>query len=369
MVNPNAGAAAAGQAPPPPANNPPQQMQQGQVVLPPGFSLGMVANTVESFSGKERVEEYFEKIEIRARLDNWDEKTTIDIIRLRLTGEAYRFFKTDPCLALPAISYADFKEKFVKRFAPIQVPGEALIKLGRCVQKHDESVSDYVTRLKSLGAIIAKEDALTASATEIAGMKKKTDEIVLHQFKAGIKREYMHNLGPLFMRTANLTIDLAEEFARQEELNNLMLKNRQHTGSILAITCYKCGQENHLANECRVRFQNQNRSNREWTDQNTRPPNFRPSFQRHPTNQRFNNFSRAPQNQSNRSTNYVRQAPRNTWQNNVRHPTDHHASPQNYNERNFSNRANPMNASSNQSTPTTSLNSASPPFVPRTGGN
>lgn len=64
-------------------------------VFPTGFTLGMIANTVESFSGKERVEEYFEKIELRAKLDNWNEATTATIVKFRLTGDAYQFYKSD----------------------------------------------------------------------------------------------------------------------------------------------------------------------------------------------------------------------------------------------------------------------------------
>lgn len=60
-----------------------------------GLSLGMITNTVDSFSGKERVEEYFEKIELRSKLDNWDKATTLTIVN-RLSGEAYRFLKSEP---------------------------------------------------------------------------------------------------------------------------------------------------------------------------------------------------------------------------------------------------------------------------------
>lgn len=305
--------------------NPPAVAAQNPVApvttnIPQALSLGMIANTVESFSGKERVTEYFEKIRLRARLDNWDEKTTIDIVKFRLTGEAYRFLKTDPALESPTITFTEFEEKFIKRFAPIKIPGEALIKLSRCFQRHDESVSDYVGRLKILGAEILREDTNNSQAFEIAGLKKKCSELVLHQFKAGLKKEYIRNIGTLLMRTPDLTIDEAETYAKQEELNSLMLNNRQNSGSVLAVKCFKCGKFNHYANECRnpprnwnntstsnYRSDRNNQSTRNFRQPNTQSQNFNAgnfgtrSYQ--PTNGNNAYFNRNRPNTSNNFNN------------------------------------------------------------------
>lgn len=269
-----------------------------------GMSIGMIAMTVDSFSGRESVSEYFEKIELRARLDNWDMKTTVDIVKFRLSGEAYKFLKTDPTLEAANISYDDFKKAFIKRFSPIRIPGEALIKLSRCYQRHDESVANFVTRLKGLGTEIFKEDSENATPAELPGLKRKSEQLVLHQFKSGIKKEYLRNMGTLLMRTENLTIDMAENFARQEELNLVMVNNRQNSGSVLAMRCFKCGMANHMAEFCRNRVKNggQNRSQ---------------NFQRYQYNSRRSNqtssrdFSRGNQNyscpaQGNWSANYTR---------------------------------------------------------------
>lgn len=53
--------------------------------LPPPFipqiPLGMVANTVDAFSGKENPKLYFDKLEQRAVLDNWTEDTTLKLFK------------------------------------------------------------------------------------------------------------------------------------------------------------------------------------------------------------------------------------------------------------------------------------------------
>lgn len=347
------------------------------IAPPQVLSLGMVANTVESFSGRERVEEYFEKIELRSRLDQWDQKTTLDIIRYRLTGEAYRYLKTDPELESPTIAYSDFKEKFIARFSPIRIPGENLIKLSRCFQKHDETVANFVSRLKVLGAEILKEDLLHASAHEISGLTKKCNELVLHQFKAGIKREYLKNLGPLLMRTENLTIDKAEEFARQEELNTLMLNNRQASGSILAIKCYTCGRPGHYASDCRQRMVPNNPgryfNNHSQNNNHSRFANFSSGNIRNGPRRDFE-FNDNQQPRSNYAQNLSNNRPNNFYRGRFNDNHNSTNSRQNYNRQNSYRPAFPNSQQNSyprekHQAPVQTLNSNAPSFAPRTGGN
>ncbi|KAF2891944.1 hypothetical protein ILUMI_14229 [Ignelater luminosus] len=154
------------------------------------LTLGIIANTID-------VIEYFEKIEER---------------------EAYKFYKTDTELNSDLVTYDVSKNKFIHKFSLVKIPGEALLQLSKCFQHHDEPVSKLTTRLKILGSEILKEDLQHASDTEKSGLQRKCNDLVTNQFKIGLRKELMRNLGPLLMRTENLTIDQAEEFARQEEL-------------------------------------------------------------------------------------------------------------------------------------------------------
>ncbi|KAG5871239.1 hypothetical protein JTB14_007119 [Gonioctena quinquepunctata] len=62
--------------------------------VPAMYSLGMVATTLDDFSGKD-AERYFEKLELRSKLDGWTEDETVKSLKFKLIGEAYNYLKSD----------------------------------------------------------------------------------------------------------------------------------------------------------------------------------------------------------------------------------------------------------------------------------
>lgn len=216
------------------------------------MSLGMIANTVEAFSGKD-VRNYFEKFEKRSKLDNWSEDVSLNLIKYRLTGEAYNFFKSDK--SLDTIKYTEFKNRFVAQFSPIKIPGQALINLGRCYQRFDETVINFSTRVKLLGRQIIEEDLEDAAEGEALGLEKKCNQLVLNQFKIGLRREIIEKVGTVFMRETDLTIEKAVQIANFEELNQLTLKSRNKVAPVFHTEinspfCSICRKTNHIAADC-----------------------------------------------------------------------------------------------------------------------
>ncbi|KAG5867348.1 hypothetical protein JTB14_038394 [Gonioctena quinquepunctata] len=79
--------------------------------VPAMYLLGMVATTLDDFSGKD-AERYFEKLELRSKLDGWTEDETVKLLKFKLIGEAYSYLKSDT--GLDSLSYYDLKNKFLK---------------------------------------------------------------------------------------------------------------------------------------------------------------------------------------------------------------------------------------------------------------
>nr|XP_022920762.1 uncharacterized protein LOC111429154 [Onthophagus taurus] len=224
---------------------------QAMTVTP--VSLGMVAATVEAFSGRENVKLHFERIEQRATLDRWTEQETLNIVKYRLTGEAYRYYKSDTTLQAATVTFNDFKEKFIQRFKPRRIPGEAYNKLNRTLQGPNETVSEFQTRLRLIANEILEDDQSKATAEELPGIKKKINESVLNQFTTGLRREISQNIGIILMREENLTLQKAAEIATLEESHQFTLRHRFKSVQVMesSITCFNCGEIGHISRNCR----------------------------------------------------------------------------------------------------------------------
>lgn len=199
----------------------------------PYMSLGMIASTVESYNGESNPRYYFDAISRRKNLDRWTDEVTLNIIKYRLRGAALKFFKSDP--ELDQANYENFQERIIKQFSKLQIPGEAISQLQRCYQKHDEPVSKFTTRIKSLGLKVLAEDLKSATQLEIPGIRSKSKQIILNQFKLGLKKELLKEIGVTLMRTENLTIDEAEEIAKCQEINESLIKMRINSVNVTQI--------------------------------------------------------------------------------------------------------------------------------------
>lgn len=244
-------------------NSPPMQVNLPPPVMQvPTYPLGMIAATLDSFSGKNAVQ-YFEKLERRSNLDGWTEGQTLQLAKFKLEGEAYNFFKSDP--TLDALTYADLKNKFITKFLPIKLPGEAQLNFSRCYQRQDESVSSYCTRLRSLGTQLLKEDLEGATRDEVPGLKKKNKEVLISQFKLGLRKDLLREVGVLLLREPDLDLEKAEQLVKLQETTQVMIYGKEKASKVFQIDqekkCYQCGRTGHLANECRRKIETDERPN------------------------------------------------------------------------------------------------------------
>ncbi|KAG5873050.1 hypothetical protein JTB14_010533 [Gonioctena quinquepunctata] len=209
-------------------------------------SSGMIASTLDNFSGKEVIR-YFEKLEQRASLDSWTEEQTLKLLKFKLIGEAYSFFKSDHSLNL--LSFVEIKARFIEKFLPIKLPGENQLNLSRCFQRHDEDVSSYCIRLRNLGSKLLKEDLESAQIDEVAGLKKKNKDILLNQFKIGLRKDLLRETGILLLKEEQLDLDKAEKLVKLQETTTMMINGKNSVGKVAQLL--KCGKFGHISRDCR----------------------------------------------------------------------------------------------------------------------
>lgn len=315
-----------------------QQSQQTSSQSNMRLSLGMVANTVDMYNGKYNPKIFFDNLELRSSLDNWTADDTLKILKLRLTGDALEYFKADTSLNL--LNYEELKKKICKQFTRPVMPLENLLKLNNCYQRKDEQVQNYVVRLKKIGTLLLQEDTKELTeANDIDLITKRNKALILNQFKLGLRKEISNKIGVALQRTKNLTLEDAEEFARQQELfdnhnntqHHVRTLNYTHTINKLPSqkSCYYCGIPGHFSNVCRKkqadeRYQT-NYNSKNYNNQNNLNNFNVQKFSRQNSNynsnnyrQNFNRNNMTPNQQINsRNCHFenANQRPQNFWKN------------------------------------------------------
>ncbi|KAG5900347.1 hypothetical protein JTB14_033798 [Gonioctena quinquepunctata] len=120
------------------------------------------------------------------------------------------------------------------------------------LQRLDEEVC---TRLRIIGAKLLREDLSGATPEEEAGITKKNKELLLNQFKIGLRKDLMKETGVLLLREENLDLEEAENLVKLQETILMMMQGRMSNMEISTVetgrACYTCGKPGHLARECR----------------------------------------------------------------------------------------------------------------------
>ncbi|XP_045481687.1 uncharacterized protein LOC123685870 [Harmonia axyridis] len=225
--------------------------------IPFRYPLGIMTTTLDDFSGKD-VTRYFEKFELRSQLDGWSEHETLTLLKFKLVGDAYNFFKSD--IALNSLSYAELKARFLQKFSSVRLPWKNQWNLNNCFQRQDEDVSSFCTRLRIIGAELLSEDLSGATKDEESGIRKKNRDLILNQFKIGLRKEVMREVGIFLLREENLDLEKAEELVRLQETTHEMLQGRLSTRNIseikFGVICQFCREVGHSAKECRSTWAN-----------------------------------------------------------------------------------------------------------------
>lgn len=234
----------------------PQVVAPGAIatVFPPNRaqypSLGSIAVSLESFNGKEVIR-YFDKLEQRSQLDSWTKVDTLKILKYRLAGPAYDYFKSDT--TLDALSYDEFKIKLITKFSHRKRPGEDQLNLNRCLQGPGEEVNAFCTRIRILGGKVLKEDLRSANAGEESGLRRKNQELMVNQFKLGLKKDLFRLVGAELIGTDNLSLERCEELAEHHEMVQEIIQGRRlnhDIAEVREVVCYRCKKIGHISRNC-----------------------------------------------------------------------------------------------------------------------
>ncbi|XP_045472900.1 uncharacterized protein LOC123679403 [Harmonia axyridis] len=219
----------------------------------PLYSLGMMSTTLGNFTGKEALR-YFDELELRAKLEGWSEDKTLTLLKLKLEGEAYIYFKSD--ITLNSLTYAELKLRLIQKFTSQKLPGECQWNLSGCMQGQDEDVSSFCIRLRTIGAELLTEDLVGATKEEELGIRKINRNLILNQFKMGLRKDIMKEVGMFLLLEKNLDLEKAEELVKLHEMKNKIIQEYRSFNSQISvieseITCQLCEKKGHIAKNCR----------------------------------------------------------------------------------------------------------------------
>ncbi|KAF5286079.1 hypothetical protein FQA39_LY16425 [Lamprigera yunnana] len=111
--------------------------------------------------------------------------------------------------------------------------------MSKYYQRINETVAEYVTRLKMLGKEILEEYLLTAKNEEKPGLIKKNKDTITTQFQSGLRKELKRTILSRLIGIPELTIKKAEEIAKQRELCEDMLNGAINRMSTLNVDVFK----------------------------------------------------------------------------------------------------------------------------------
>lgn len=200
-------------------------------------TIGQTLVGLQQFSGKpqENVAEFFAKLRQRATIDAWTEAQTLAVARCQITGDAFRFLESEPTLNRDDIRYADFVQAFKKKYSPTLIPGQAELELSRCVQKTQENVDQYSTRIKVVGKRLLEENLSFAEAGEVTAVKKRHERDLVNQFLKGADREIAQMIMLEVRKKPTMTFDEVIELAQKAEIGKEMLSLTRRTGDLYLV--------------------------------------------------------------------------------------------------------------------------------------
>lgn len=297
-----------------------------QLVLIPqnkSESLGEFLSLVQTFSGENpgfSVYDFFDRVNEIAEYAAWSDEKRLFAARMKITGEAAKFVKTQPQVK-EVKNFKEFQKALVDRFGSTNNSQNFLLQFTTAAQNVDETARAFLSRIKGLAHKCfideGTRDKMLVNQC-LAGLQASTRRFIMTQnpktfdaiWDLALREEECAEMEKLeTVQVANeynnqkrqmdrdglellmkRSLEMSETVKRlTEEVEKLSL-NREQTRrdqNRETRTCFKCGNVGHVSRNCQnfhTYYQNRGNStnrqysytgNREWNgDRQSEPGNY-----------------------------------------------------------------------------------------------
>jgi len=145
-----------------------------------------LVSLVPRWSGGETappIGEFFETIESSAAIGNWSEADRKQICALKLTDAARAFYSATPELRDPAITWQDFKARFLSRFRDVRTVQYHFGQLYMARQRKTETAQEFLDRCRLLAR---KTVPCVTDPVLQRAYNKQAEQMLLSAFTKGL---------------------------------------------------------------------------------------------------------------------------------------------------------------------------------------
>jgi Zinc knuckle len=193
------------------------------------------------------VTEFIDSIESAGDICMWTQMEMIQIAKLKLSGAANRFMKSEPRFT-GLTQFKDFKEMLLERFKERLPSHFCYDELAQAKQKRGEAIRDFADRVRKLAERTV--EFTNNDAVNIV-LRQQGDRRALDCFTKGLLGKLGENTRLKFPKSFDEAIAVAcaiddlDKGLQQEEYTKRVFQNER------LVKCFTCGRLGHMAKDCR----------------------------------------------------------------------------------------------------------------------